>query len=155
MRTEKTGALPELMRFADGRPVETAEQWAERRKEILALYETYVYGKMPDSAQEEVNYAITPGRDAQERDMKITVRREGREASFTVRVTLPDEPVSGMPCYIEYCPFFWFGKPLTSPNMKTAADRGYAAIQYDPVSVASDDELHRGAYFDLYSIRTQ
>ena len=84
MRTEKTGALPEVMRFADGRPVETAEQWAARRKEILALYETYVYGKMPDSALEEVSYVITPGRDAQERDMKITVRREGREASFTV-----------------------------------------------------------------------
>ena len=150
MRTEKTGALPELMRFADGRPVETAEQWAARRKEILALYETYVYGKMPDSALEEVSYAITPGKDAQDRDMKITVRREGREASFTVRVTLPAEPVSGMSCYIEYCPFFWFGKPLTSPNMKMAADRGYAAIQYDPVSVASDDELHQGAYFDLY-----
>ena len=150
MRTEKTGALPEVMRFADGRPVETAEQWAARRKEILALYETYVYGKMPDSALEEVSYVITPGRDAQERDMKITVRREGREASFTVRVMLPAEPVSGMSCYIEYCPFFWFGKPLISPNMKMAADRGYAAIQYDPVSVASDDELHQGAYFDLY-----
>ena len=29
--------LPELMRFADGRPVETAEQWAERRKEIRSV----------------------------------------------------------------------------------------------------------------------
>jgi len=150
MREDTGSILPEVMRFADGRPVETAEQWAARRKEILALYETYVYGKMPDSALEEVSYAITPGRDVQERDLKIIVRREEREASFTVRVTLPAEPVFGMPCYIEYCPFFWFGKPLTSPNMKMAADRGYAAIQYDPVSVASDDELHQGAYFDLY-----
>ena len=53
----KTAAfLPELMRFADGRPVKTAEQWAERRKEILALFETYVYGKMPDAGQEKVTY---------------------------------------------------------------------------------------------------
>ena len=144
------GILPELMRFADGRPVETAEQWTERRKEILALFETYMYGKMPDAAQEEAAYAISPGRAADEREIRIAVRREEREASFTVRVMLPDEPASGLPCYIEYCPFSWFGKPLTSPNMKTAAGRGYAAVQYDPASVASDNDGHQGAYYDLY-----
>ena len=142
--------LPELMRFADGRPVKTPEQWAERRKEILALFQASMYGQLPDPSQEKVSYAITPGTETQKRELKITVSREGREASFTVRVTLPEKPASGMPCYIEYCPFFWFGKPLTSPNMKIAAGRGYAAIQYDPVSVASDNDLHQGAYFDLY-----
>ena len=143
-------SLPELMRFADGRPVEKAEQWAERRKEILALFENCMYGKMPDTAAESVSYAIAPGAETQEREMKITVSREGKEASFPVRVTLPEEPAAGMPCYIEYCPFSWFGKPLTSPNMKIAAGRGYAAIQYDPVTVASDNDLHEGAYFELY-----
>ena len=39
-KAKKEAILPEIMRFADGRPVETAEQWAERRKEILALFET-------------------------------------------------------------------------------------------------------------------
>ena len=145
-----SGCLPELMRFADGRPVETAEQWTERRKEILALYETCMYGQMPDAAGETTTYTIAPGGTGQEREMIITVRREGKEAAFPVRVTLPDEPVAGMPCYIEYCPFSWFGKPLASPNMKIASGRGYAAIQYDPTTVASDNELHQGAYFDLY-----
>ncbi len=143
-------SLPELTRFADGRPVETPEQWAERRKEILALFEKSMYGQIPDPSREKVSYAIIPGTEAQGREMKITVSHEGREASFTVRVTLPEKPVSGMACYIEYCPFSWFGKPLVSPNMKIAAGRGYAAIQYDPVSVASDNDLHQGAYFDLY-----
>ena len=143
-------SLPELMRFADGRPVEKAEQWAERRKEILALFENCMYGKMPDTAKERVSYAIAPGAEAQEREMRINVSRERKEASFTVRVTLPDEPAAGTPCYIEYCPFSWFGKPLASPNTKIAAGRGYAAIQYDPISVASDNDLHEGAYFRLY-----
>lgn len=143
-------SLPELMRFANGRPVEKAEQWAERRKEILALFENCMYGKMPDAAEESVSYAIAPGAEAQEREMRITVSREGKEVSFTVRVTLPDEPAAGTPCYIEYCPFSWFGKPLTSHNMKIAAGRGYAAIQYDPVAVASDNDHYEGAYFGLY-----
>ena len=142
--------LPELMRFADGRPVTTAEQWEERRKEILALFEIYMYGKMPDAAREKAAYVISPGRAGNEREMKIAVCREEKEASFSVRVTLPDEPAPGMPCYIEYCPFYWFGRPLISPNMEIAAGRGYAAIQYDPVSVASDNDLHQGAYYDLY-----
>ena len=150
MDLKTNNMLPELMRFADGRPVETAEQWTERRKEILALFETYMYGKMPDAAQEKTSYLITPGGTAGEWEMRIIVRRGEREASFTVRVTLPDDAASGKPCYLEYCPFSWFGKPLTSPNMKIAAGRGYAAIQYDPVSVASDNDLHQGAYFDLY-----
>ena len=147
------GGLPELLKFADGTPVRTAQQWKKRRREILGLYENCMYGKMPDAAEEEVTYMITAGGEAQEREMKITVRRDGREASFTVRVTLPDKPVPGMACFLEYCPFSWFGKPLRSPNAKIAAARGYAAIQYDPGSVASDNDLHQGAYFDLYPYR--
>ena len=155
MSGKTAASLPELMRFADGRSVETAGQWAERRKEILALFENCMYGKMPDTAAESVSYVIAPGAETQEREMKITVSREGKEASFPVRVTLPEEPAAGMPCYIEYCPFSWFGKPLTSPNMKIAAGRGYAAIQYDPTAVASDSDLYEGAYFELYPYRKE
>ena len=147
---EPAAGLPELMRLSDGTPVETAEQWEKRRGEILALFETYMYGKMPDASEEKVSWEITAGEESQVRNLKIRVRRKDREASFTVRVTLPENPASGMVCFLEYCPFSWFGKRLISPNSKIAAARGYAAIQYDPVSVASDDECRRGAYFDLY-----
>lgn len=153
MREEPINILPELMRFSDGRRVETPGQWAERRKEILAHYQTSMYGQMPDASLEKVSYAITRETEPQTRMMKITVKREAREASFSVRVTLPEERASGLPCYIEYCPFSWFGKPLTSPNMKIAAGRGYAAIQYDPSCVAADNDLHEGAYFELYPYR--
>ena len=36
--------LPDLMRFSDGRAVETPDQWWERRQEILKLFEKYMYG---------------------------------------------------------------------------------------------------------------
>ncbi len=150
MREESSGILPELMRFSDGRRVETPEQWEERRREILAHYQTSVYGEMPDPAPEKVSYEITRGTEAQALEMKITVKRGDREASFPVRITLPEKRGPGLPCYIEYCPFSWFGKPLTSPNMKIAAGRGYAAIQYDPLCVAADSDRHEGAYFELY-----
>ena len=56
MREDTCSILPELMRFADGRWVETPEQWKERRREILALFEASVYGQMPDPSQEKVTY---------------------------------------------------------------------------------------------------
>ena len=149
-KTRKTAGLPELLRFADGTPVETAQQWARRRQEILSLYETSVYGKMPDAAEETVEYRIRPGDGERIREMEISVRRRERQASFTVRVTLPETPGSGAACFLEYCPFSWFGKRLISPNSALAARRGYAAVQYDPTAVASDDESRQGAYFDLY-----
>ena len=76
-RMEKTAfVLPELMRFNDGTPVETAEQWPARRKEILALFETWMYGKMPDAAGEKTGYSIGPGAGPRARD---TIRGGGNE----------------------------------------------------------------------------
>lgn len=40
--------LPDPLKMADGRPVQTADQWRkERRAEILRLFEQYVYGRTP------------------------------------------------------------------------------------------------------------
>ena len=39
--------LPDSLRFADGRPVESKAQWAERRLELLRLFEHYVIGALP------------------------------------------------------------------------------------------------------------
>ena len=143
-------SLPELMRLSDGTPVETERQWEQRRREILTLFEEYMYGRMPDASGEQVSWETACGEEKQVRSLKVTVRRNRREASFTVRVTLPVDPASGRACLIELCPFSWFGKRLVSPHSKAAAARGYVSIQYDPVSVASDDDQCRGAYFDLY-----
>jgi hypothetical protein len=44
--------LPDPLRMADGRKVTTSEQWiAERRPELLRLFETQVYGKTPPAAR--------------------------------------------------------------------------------------------------------
>lgn len=39
--------LPELMRFADGRPVREARQWPARRREILGVFASEMYGREP------------------------------------------------------------------------------------------------------------
>ena len=44
------GPLPELMRFADGRPVSRAGEWKTRRAEIVELFDREVYGRVPATA---------------------------------------------------------------------------------------------------------
>ncbi|HYW70765.1 MAG TPA: hypothetical protein VE961_07010 [Pyrinomonadaceae bacterium] len=42
-----TYALPDPMKFNDGRPVRTASEWLKRRSEILELFAANVYGHSP------------------------------------------------------------------------------------------------------------
>ena len=42
--------LPELLRFADGSAVKSAQDWARRRAQIVRLYETEIYGRIPAKA---------------------------------------------------------------------------------------------------------
>lgn len=48
----KVGAytLPDPLVLQNGRPVRDAATWAQRRAEILALYETHIFGRVPKSA---------------------------------------------------------------------------------------------------------
>jgi hypothetical protein len=42
--------LPELLRLSDGTPVTTAKGWERRRREIVALFDREVYGRVPATA---------------------------------------------------------------------------------------------------------
>ncbi len=49
--------LPALFETADGRVVETAQQWAERREELLTLFEEHVYGIAP-AAPSDMRFSV-------------------------------------------------------------------------------------------------
>ncbi len=63
--------IPDPLVFADGRKVASAADWAERRKEILGVFEREVYGRMPPKPDamvfELVSETITEDRFATER----------------------------------------------------------------------------------------
>ncbi|MBS1786350.1 MAG: acetylxylan esterase [Acidobacteria bacterium] len=62
----KVGAytLPDPLTMRDGRKVNTAKLWRQRREEILNLYETYVYGRTPAAAKAaKISFEVT-SRDA-------------------------------------------------------------------------------------------
>lgn len=42
--------LPDLLTFTDGTKVDKPEAWPRRRNELLRLFETHIYGRMPSSS---------------------------------------------------------------------------------------------------------
>ena len=67
----KDYTIPDPLVFADGRRVANAADWAERRREMLAVFEREVYGRMPPKPDEMVfelvSEKITEDRFATER----------------------------------------------------------------------------------------
>lgn len=154
----ETEGLPELMRMNDGTPVVTAEDWAIRREELMDMYAYYMYGYMPDRANETLTYAIEEEPVTGQKLLTITVAVGDKSASFSVLVTLPtvDAPEKGYPFYIEYTPWHyqnWFTKEWVtevSNNCAYAAQRGYAGVNYDTAQVAKDNATYFGAFYKLY-----
>ncbi|MBQ8150329.1 MAG: hypothetical protein IJ041_07405 [Clostridia bacterium] len=153
--------LPELLVFQDGTPVITPEDWARRRQELLTLYSHYMYGYMPDAAQETLTWTLADEPVTGEKLLTITVATAGASASFSVLVTLPqgERPEGGFPYFIEYMPHHyqsWFTREWVtevSPNCRQAATRGYAGINYDCSAVAQDNRSTTGAFYTLYPHR--
>ena len=49
--------IPELMRFADGRPIRDAAEWPARRREILDIFAREMYGQQPPEP-EKINVEL-------------------------------------------------------------------------------------------------
>ena len=154
----ETEGLPELLRFTDGTPVRTPEDWQRRREEILSLYTEYMYGSMPDRSGENLDWNLEEDPETGGILLNMTVSARGRSASFSVLAGIPktEKPEGGFPFYIEYWPWHyqnWFTKEWVtgfSENCRYAMERGYAAIQYDCSRVSRDDSSFTGAFYTLY-----
>jgi hypothetical protein len=121
--------LPDPLRFADGRPVRTAQDWPARRAELLPLFEYYTTGKMPPPA---------PARVAQ-----LETALEGGVTHR--RLTLEFSPASAARLRVELFvppgrgPFPVF---LTQANHRAwalvAASRGYLGCVYAGADAQDD-----------------
>lgn len=159
---------PDAFVFRDGKRVKDAGDWAERREEIKALYEYYVYGPLPKEAEESVHWRLREQREdsrtvampdgslsmlaARVMHLEVIVEFGGRRAGFPAVVTLPvDAPRQGRyPVHLEMR-FVMPGQELeASENAFYAAGRGYATINYKPVDVAADNSSRSGAFYTLH-----
>ncbi len=133
---EKTIAAPDLMTLFDGTKITTKEQWTERRAEIKAILQRYMYGMWRDGSEEEVTCV------ASEDELEITIKRGEETTSFSAAVTLPDgtAPEGDWPVIVSVGAF---GNDFVEES-------GYAIISFNTGDVASDNASRNGAFYDLY-----
>ncbi len=134
------GRLPDPYRFLDGSYVETPEDWERRAKELRQIYQKSMYGVWRDGTEEKAEYKLDGG------SVRITIACRERSASFTASVLVPDVALCEMP---------EGGWPVIvgmhgNIQEKFAAENGYASVILNTYEIASDDNNHKGAFYELY-----
>lgn len=130
-------ALPDPLRFLDGRPVRSAKDWTARRAEIRQLFEQYVTGSFPAKPKIDRVVALDETRGASyvTRNVRLEFGPQS-QGTLRVQVTLPDGPG----------PF----PALICPNLAGWAPalirRGYASVGF----AGSDFMDDAAALKDLY-----
>lgn len=122
----KVGAytLPDLLKMRDGTPVRDAETWTKKRRpEILKLYESEIYGRVP-ARTPKVTFAAVDTDAAALAGTAILKRIEGRlgEAADApkvhVRLYLPAKASGPVPVLLHLQ--FFGGGPFTAPVASAA-----------------------------------
>ena len=67
-------SLPDPLLFNDGTPVQTAEQWEQRKLEIFEDFDREVYGRLPDKTP-SVTWEVASEKDTLNGDFPITTKQ--------------------------------------------------------------------------------
>ena len=94
--------LPELLRFKDGSNV-TKETWSKRRQELLEMFRTHVYGRVPQTPSElsfeTSNKQVILSGEAIRKEVTALITTNKGEAELTILVYLPKSEKPA-PCFV-------------------------------------------------------
>lgn len=116
--------LPDPLTFQDGRPVRTRDDWAERRTELLKLFEHYTFGTLPpDPEIARVDVQQSQHEAYTTREVVLHYGPEGK-ATMHVSLVIP-ESNQPMPALIGPGLVGGFGNAAS-----TLLARGYVAVGF-------------------------
>ena len=141
--------LPDPLAMRDGTPVEWAEDWFNRRRpELIGLYESHIYGRVPATAPKVTfEVAESSGEAMEGRAIRRHVigTLEGEpEARFNVYLYLPAKAAKPTPVFLHL--MFFGGDPVPAADAPPrrfdeagpvaeilAAGYGYATMRYTEI----------------------
>jgi hypothetical protein len=156
-------SMPELLVFDDGTPVTSADQWPQRRAEIVEAFEREVYGRVPDNVP-AVHWEVTATEEGESGGIAtITRTLAGRvdnsafdqltvtiQASFTV----PKEAAGPAPILLQFS--FGFGGGFGFPGRRggtpwtqQALEHGWGHGSINPNSIQGDNNRLREGVIGL------
>lgn len=165
--------LPDLFETFDGDRIETAEDWEQRRAEIVQLFRHYVYGYAPDPPAIDVSVERTEGvldgaatlveatidvadlpADAPAITMAVYLPAEATGANVTGTDGRLREAVGALPTVLATN---GTGNQPTGPpfavtsDIEHVLDRGYAFATYFGGDIVPDDEDSDDGLYPYYS----
>lgn len=102
-------SLPDPLKTLSGQPVTTAEQWKNvRRPEVLELFRTHVYGRVPETKYDksfEVTHEDPKAMDgaATLRQVAIRISRGSQSLVIRVNLFLPNRATKPVPAFVLIC----------------------------------------------------
>ncbi len=152
--------LPEALRLRDGTPVTTAEQWnATRRSEILELFRTNVYGRVPATRYEQSFNVVEEdakalGGAATLRRVEVRIARGEKSLTIHVNLFVPNQSAKPVPAFVLICNR---GEENIDPTRQMKSEfwpveegvaRGYAMAAFLNADVDPDrhDEFKNGIH---------
>jgi hypothetical protein len=151
--------MPELMTFKDGAKVNTADQWAKRRSEIVEDFERDVYGRIPKNVP-KVSWELTSTVEGESDGIAtITKTLAGRvdnsafpqiqvtiQASFTV----PKYAAGRVPIILQFGGGFGFrSRGSAKPWTQQALDHDWGYGTINPNSIQGDNSRLREGIIGL------
>jgi acetyl esterase/lipase len=101
--------LPDALRTLDGMQVTTADQWTRtRRPEILELFRSQVYGRVPATRYEETFHVVREdaqalGGAATMRQVDVRIARGDKSLTIHVNLFLPNGSRGPAPAFVLIC----------------------------------------------------
>jgi pimeloyl-ACP methyl ester carboxylesterase len=152
--------LPDALRMNDGTQVTSAAQWSKaRRGEILELFRTHVYGRVPPTRYEQ-SFRVTH-EDAQAlegaatlRQVEVRIARGDKAVVIHVNLFVPNRAARPVPAFLLICNR---GAENIDPTRQTKSEfwpvvqgiaRGYAMAAFLNADVDPDrhDEFQNGIH---------
>jgi pimeloyl-ACP methyl ester carboxylesterase len=145
----RINSLPDPLRYLNGRPVTTPEDWIGRRAEILQLFEKYAWGAFPPHPKlDRVEVTETPGKGYRARNV---ILRFGPQSKGTLHVTMVVPEGKG-PFPVLMGPGL-VGGFMGNTNVSVLLRRGYITASY-ACNDGNDDSAALAALYPEYDFAT-
>jgi hypothetical protein len=102
-------SLPDPLVANDGKPVKGEREWTEKRRgEVLELFRTHVYGRVPPTSYQKSFHVVNEDKNvmggaATLRQVEVRIARGEKQLAIRVNLFLPNKATKPAPAFLLIC----------------------------------------------------
>jgi hypothetical protein len=152
--------MPDLLTFKDGTKVKTADQWPQRRAEIVEDFEREVYGRIPKNVP-KVKWEVTATEEGESGGVATVTRTLAGhvdnsafpqiQVTIQARFTVPKDAAGRVPMILQFG-FGFGGRGGASSWTQQALDKSWGHGTISPSSIQGDNNRLREGIIGLTNL---